>query len=164
MRKVILTESQAKMLLEEIDKNDSIQKLVFCDPSDIKFDVSNEIRAGASVNGGFYRLTPIIDGKEIDGKFLDFLAEGIVIDGEQYYQLYINVNKEIRRLGIAYKLYLAFIMQDYPVCSLYKNRTGSFSDSAINGLWAKIANEPGIIIDDLLDENGNKIGIKAYCE
>jgi hypothetical protein len=173
MRKVILTESQAKLLLEEIDKNDSIQKLIFCNPSDIQFEVSNEIPAGVSVSRNLFHLTPVIDGKEIDGKFLNFLAEEVKINGEQYYQLHINVNKEIRRLGIAYKLYLAFLLQDYPVCSLFKNRVSSFydenwsenqSDSAISGLWAKIANEPGIVVDDLIDKNGNKVGIKAYHE
>ena len=171
MRKVILTESQAKLLLEEIDKNDSIQKLVFCDPSDIKFEVSNEVPAGVSVSRGLYHLTPVINGKEIDGKYLNFLAEEVKINGKQYYQLHINVNKEIRRLGIAYKLYLAFLLEDYPVCSLFKNRSSSFysenldyisSDSAIDGLWAKIANDPRIIVEDLIDKNGNKVGIFAW--
>jgi hypothetical protein len=68
---------------------------------------------------------------------------------------------------------MAFILQDYPVCSLLKNRVSSFYgenwsevsfDSAISGLWAKIANEPGIVVDDLIDKNGNKVGIKAYHE
>ena len=173
MRKVILTESQAKLLLEEIDKNDSIQKLIFCDPSDIKFEVSNEVPDGVSVSRRLYHLTPVIDGKEIDGRYLNFLAEEVKINGKQYYQLHINVNKEIRRLGIAYKLYLAFILEDYPVCSLYKNRVSSFysenlsevsNDEAISSLWAKIAGEPGIVVEDLIDKNGNKIGIFAWHE
>lgn len=173
MRKVILTESQAKLLLEEIDKNDSIQKLIFTNPSDIQFEVSNEVPAGISVSRNIFHLTPVIDGKEIEGRYVNFLAEEVKVGGELYYQLHINVNKDIRRLGIAYKLYMAFILQDYPVCSLFKNRVSSFygenwsevsSDSAISGLWAKIANEPGIVVDDLIDKNGNKVGIKAYHE
>ena len=153
MKKIILTESQARLLLEEIDKNDSIQKLIFCEPSDIEFEVSNDVPGGTPI----FRLTPVVDGKKITSKYLNFTAEEVKVNEEQYYQLHIDVNEELRRLGIAYKLYVAFILQDYPVCSLFKDR-----NLAISGLWAKIANEPEIVVDDLTDENGNKIGITAY--
>ena len=157
MRKILLTESQAKLILEEIDKNDSIQKLIFCDPSDIKFEVSDEIPAGAPVNT--HTLKVFVNGKEIDSSYLSLLFKEVNVDGELYYQLYTNVNKDLRRLGIAYKIYLSFILKDYPVYLLFEDST-----EEIMSLWAKLANEPNIIVDDLVDENGNKIGYKAYCE
>ena len=156
MRKVILTESQAKLLLEEIDKNDSIQKLIFCEPSDIKFNVSD--------GEGYCMLMPVIDGKIIGQDYLKIVVNEVNIGKDRYYQLGLDVNKDLRRLGIAYKIYAAFVLQDYPLCELFEEGTGSFANAAISGLWAKIANEPGIIIDDLVDENGNKIGLKAYCD
>ena len=157
MRKILLTESQAKLILEEIDKNDSIQKLIFCDPSDIEFEVSDEIPAGAPVNT--HTLKIIVNGKEIDSSYLSLLFKEVNVDGELYYQLYVNVNEDLRRLGIAYKIYLSFILKDYPVCLLFDDST-----EEIMSLWAKLANEPNIIVDDLVDEDGNKIGYKAYCE
>ena len=172
MRKIIINESQARMLIEEIDRNDSIQKLIFCEPSDIEFEVSDEVPDGIPVSRGLFRLTPVIDGKEIGGQYLNFLAEEVKIAGHGImYQLHINVNEELRRLGIAYKLYVAFILQDYPVCSLFSNRTAAFysekgknipSDDAIGGLWEKIANTPNITVEDLTDRDGNKIGIMAW--
>ena len=157
MRKILLTESQAKLILEEIDKNDSIQKLIFCDPSDIEFDVSDEIPAGAPVNA--HVLKAFVCGKEIDSLYLDLSFDEVNVNGELYYQLFIDVNEELRRLGIAYKVYLSFVFKDYPVCLLFENAT-----EEIMSLWAKLANEPNIIVDDLVDEDGNKIGYKAYCE
>lgn len=152
MRKIILTESQAKLLLEEIDKNDSIQKLIFCEPSDIVFK-------GPISDGGIDLpiLIPIVDGKQIGTDFLKISIEEIHPDGETYYQPHIEISPELRRLGIAYKIYLSLILKDYPICNIS-------SIPEIKALWTKLANEPGIIIDDLVDENGNKIGLKAYCD
>lgn len=158
MRKVILTESQAKLILEEINKNDSIQKLIFCDPSDIKFELSDEGEYDYGV------IVPIIDGKTIGEEYLKIFIDELKIDNDVYYQLRVKVNKDLRRLGIAYKIYVAFVSKGYPLCELFENGTGSFANAAISGLWAKIANEPGVVIDDLIDKNGNKIGLKAYYE
>ena len=98
MRKILLTESQAKLILEEIDKNDSIQKLIFCGPSDIEFEVSDEIPAGAPVNA--HVLKAFVCGKEIDSLYLDLSFDEVNVNGELYYQLFIDVNEELRRLGI----------------------------------------------------------------
>ena len=171
MRKIILTESQAKLLLEEIDKNDTIQKLIFCEPSDIEFEVASAVPNGVSVGRGIFQVIPVIDGKEVGTRYVSFLAEEVNVNGENWYQLHIRINEDLRRMGIAYKLYMAFILQDYPVCSLFKNRAGTFysendasipSDSAIGGLWNKIASNPSVQVDDLYDRSGNKIGIKAW--
>ena len=45
------------------------QKLIFCDPSDIEFEVSDEIPAGAPVNA--HVLKAFVCGKEIDSLYLD---------------------------------------------------------------------------------------------
>ena len=42
MKKLLLTESQTKLLMEEIDKNDSIQKLLFnCDNISLLYNEDN---------------------------------------------------------------------------------------------------------------------------
>lgn len=171
MKKVLLTEAQVKLLTEEINKNDSIQKLIFSNPSEIKFEVSDEAPSGIPTSRALYRLTPVIDGKEIDGQFVNFLAEEVNLGGETFYQLHINVDYDIRRLGIAEKLYTAFLTQGYPVCSLLSNRTASFyseqgqtveDDSAIENLWNKLKQNSEFEVDDVSDANGNVIGLIAY--
>ena len=145
MKKVLLTESQIRLINEEIDRNDSIQKLIFADPSEIEFEEDDSvIPTGVPVSRGYCRLIPVIDGKKIDEKYVKFSAEEIRIKNSVIYQLHIYIDYGIRRLGIAEKLYTAFILQGYPACSLYSNRASSFykdagseikSDKAIENLF-----------------------------
>ena len=168
MRKVLLTESQVRLIKEEVDKNDSIQKLIFTDPSKIKFEVDDTvIPNGIPVNRGYCRLIPIIDGKKIGEQYVRFTAEEIPYKDKAIYQLHIYVDYGIRRLGIAEKLYTAFILQGYPACSLYVNRTASFykdagsevkSDAAINNLWNKLAQNPQISVKPLM-RKGKQVGV-----
>ena len=168
MRKVLLTEAQVRLINEEIDRNDSIQKLIFADASEITFEEDdNVIPSGVPVSRGYCRLIPIIDGKKIDEKYVRFTAEEISIKGKIIYQLHIYVDYNIRRLGIAEKLYTAFILQGYPACSLNINRTSSFykdanseikSDVAIDNLWNKLAKNPHILVKPI-NYNGKQIGV-----
>ena len=151
MRKIILTESQAKLLLEEVDKNDTIQKLIFCNPYDIEFKVSRS-------NIDLPVLIPIIGGKEINERYVKVSFEEIHPDNNTHYVLHIEVNPKLRRLGIAYKIYLSLILKDYPICNLYP------LSEEIKKLWLKLANESGIVVSDLINKDGNKIGIEAYLD
>ena len=169
MAKIIVTESQIRRLAEEIDKNDTIQKLLSASPSNIDFE-AEEILGGISKRHQMYQIYPIVDGKRIPTEFVSLLGEPIDIDGEQWYQLHIRVNEQLRRYGIAYKLYTSFIQQGYPCCSLFVNRAGNFykqqgaalsSDSAIDNLWEKIKTTPGIETDDIV-RDGKVVGIKAF--
>lgn len=171
MKKVLLNESQMNLLLEEIKKNDLIQKLIFADPEKIDFEAESAIPAGVSVSRGMYYVKPIIDGTEIPTEYVKLMAEEVKVNGNEYYQLHIYVNPELRRLGIALKLYTAFIKQGYSICSLYSNRTASFykdndstndSDSAIENMWNKIASESGAKVEELTNNKGEKIGVAAH--
>jgi len=151
MRKILLNESQIRLLTEEINKNDSIQKLIFSNPSDVSFDVSG-------VQGKF-KLTPVIGGKKIGDDFITLTADEVNIGGGTAYQLHIKIDKGLRRLNIAEKIYTAFIMQGYPVCSNKKYH----NNKAVEGLWKKLKNNPLIHIEEL-ETNGNLGVIIAYAD
>lgn len=170
MKKILLTESQVTLLTEEITKNDKIQKLIFSTPAEISFEVENEIPSSIPTNKKLFRLTPVINGYEYDNKFVNLLAEEVKFGDDTVYQLHINVNQNFRRLGIAEKLYTAFILEGYPVCSLYKNRTSTFfaangeekpGDEAIGNLWSKLSANPLIHTEDI-NIDGKSIGVLAY--
>ena len=170
MKKILLTESQVKLITEEIDKNDSIQKLIFANPSDIDFEEDDTvIPSGIPVSRGYCRLIPVVDGKKISEKYVRLTAEEVRIKEHVVYQLHIYVDYNIRRLGIAEKLYTAFILQGYPVCSLFVNRASSFykdsgsevpSDAAINNLWEKLAQNPQISVKPIR-YMGKEVGVLA---
>lgn len=170
MKKILITESQAKLISEEIYKNNLIQKIVFCKPEDITFKMYNGVPTGVPVNRQFNVLVPIIDGVEIPRDLIKLECEEYNVDDELFWQLHIEINNEIRRMGIAEKIYIAFIEKGNKVVSLFNNRAATFykkhdsvkkSDSAIGGLWNKIKNYPNIQVYDLGDCNGNVIGITA---
>lgn len=163
MRKILLTESQGKMLFEEIDRNDTAQKLALCKPEDITFKETDESYG----KGEIFRVVPVIDGKEIDDAYVSLLVENINISDRKYYQLHIKVNESLRNLGIAYKIYVAFIKQGHQVCSFFKNRERSFysdktTNDSIPALWKKISDTEGIKIRKINDKKGNNIGIIAH--
>ena len=87
-----------------------------------------------------------------------------------FYQLHIHVDEQLRRKGIAFKLYKAFINLFGNAISLYNNRSASFyqsqnsattNDDAINNLWGKLSQEPNIITKTLKNKNQEEIGIVA---
>ena len=162
MKKILLTESQAKLLFEEIEKNDTIQKLIFCEPSDITFDITDELSDGKHLGGDLFRITPVVGGKRIGSDYLSLLGEKVGLDDGDYFQLYINVNPDIRRLGIANKLYTSFINQGNSICSLFKNVVeDNPKEHAISNLWKKISTTPEINVEEIVDEEGNVIGLSA---
>lgn len=160
-------------LSEELTKDnrdDKINTLINADINDIDFEVL-DIMAGLGIKTKRteYQLYPTINGIEIgpeDG--VNFRAEEVFINGEMKYQLHIFIAPELRRMGIASKLYEAFIRQGYPVCSLYKNRVASFNrenntesddDCAIENMWDKLSKN-GINVREIGDNE--KIGIETY--
>ena len=144
--------------MEEIDKNDSIQKLIFSEPSSIKFVATNDVPDNVSVSNKAYRITPVIDGKKIDSKFVELFAIPKVIGNEEYFQILINVSSEIRRLGIAEKLLTSFIMNGYSVCYLFDG-----TDIAMSNLWKKVSKDGRIKVSGLYNKGGELIGVKARC-
>ena len=165
-------------LSEDLDLSDgenNILSLIECDPSDITFEVAD---AYEGLNDMFiggrkrteYQLYPVVNGKEFgpqDG--INFRAEEVSVNGEPKYQLHIYIAPELRRNGIASKLYEAFIKQGYPVCSLYKNRVATFNrennveskdDAAIENMWRKLGTR-GIKTNPVTNDAGKQIGIST---
>ena len=139
--------------MEEIDRNDSIQKLIFCDPSDIEFKVMNEMSDTLC-------FLPVVDGKKIDDRYVSFKAKKVNVGGKESYCIHIDVNEELRRLGIAFKLCVALILDGYSICYLVKDTL----PLSIKELWKKLGKTSGICVQVLKDEQGNKIGIEAHSE
>lgn len=167
MKNYLLTESQARLILKEEEKNNIIQTLIFSNPEDISFTMSDG-SFGIRVSRQFMVLTPIINGIEIPREYVKLECEKYNVDDEIFWQLHIRVNDKLQRMGIAEKIYTSFILNGNKILSLFNNRSGSFykekgktidSDNAINGLWNKLKQNPKILINDLGDSEGNIIGI-----
>ena len=167
---ILLTESQMKMISEEINRNDLIQKLVFCKPEEISFKMYNGVPSGIPVSRQFNILIPVIDGVEIPRNLVKLECEEYNVDDELFWQLHVEINEKIRRMGIAEKMYVAFILKGNNVVDIFTNRVGTFysemgksvkSDMAIGNMWSKIKNYPNIQIYDLGDGDGKIIGLTA---
>ena len=146
MKKVLLTESQVKLITEEIDKNDSIQKLLFTDPAEIEFE-----KVGAG--NGSCQFLPVVDGKKITGKFVVLTGEEVKIKNVTFYNLKIEVSFNIRNLGVAAKLFTAFILNYGPVCSFYKD-----GEEFVKALWNRIKKE-GLVDVKTFKYNGEEAGL-----
>ena len=143
MRKVLLTESQVRLIKEEVDKNDSIQKLIFTNADDVEFK--------KSADG--IRVIPVVDGKEISNKFISIEDETIDYNGKKLHQLKINVNPQIRHLGIAQKMFEAFILRGFPTCFMYDINP----ELCVDSLWGEIMKNPKIRVKKL--NNNGVLGI-----
>jgi hypothetical protein len=167
MKNILLTESQMKLILKEEEKNDLIQTLIFSKPEDISFKMTDGT-FGIPVSRRFMFLIPVINGVEIPRELVNLDCEEYNVDDELFWQLHIRINDKIQRLGIAEKIYTAFILSGNKVVSIFKNRASSFyvekgkkidSDNAISGLWEKLKQNPKIEIFQLGDSEGNVIGV-----
>lgn len=150
MKKLLLTESQARLLLEEVDKNDSIQKLILSAPEDIKFDIQKDMS-----NNGVLPVELKINNKNITDKYIKLSLKQVKINGELFYHINIWVNDELRRMGIAYKVCYSFIKEGNPVCNIEK-----YSNNETNKLWDKLSQDTNLEVEDVKDKNGKKIGVK----
>ena len=149
---------------------DYIQLLTSCSESEIDFipeEYNDIIPTIGSEQRCMYILHVVINGIKIPTNYVYFRAEGI--PKANSFQLHINVDESIRRQGIAFKLYQAFIRINGSACSLFKNRTSTFydennttipSDVAISGLWKKLASLPNIKVI-ALKRKGEVVGVKA---
>lgn len=155
-------------------KEKYLKLLVNCKVSDIDFEV--EIRNPKfdeliPKNKQFQTLHVIVKGIKIPTNIVDFY---ILIqensNGEYIYQPNIEVDKELRRNGIAFKVYQAFIRLFGHATSYYINRKENAyneldknsKSTPINNLWQKLALQQGIHVNDIYDDNGNVIGQQAY--
>ena len=153
--------------------NKNVLEITKANPLDITFEVGSAMPSWYQGKRQIYQLYPVYNNIEYspeDG--INLLAEEVIVNGKQYYQLHINVREDLRQNGLAFKLYQSFIMQGYPTCSLYKNRTATFNsennvksvnDDTIVNLWNKLANS-GVNVEPLMNRNGDEIGVYATME
>lgn len=148
--------------------------LLNCEVSDIDFE--EEVRDPQfekfiPKNQQFQTLHVIVDGVMIPTNIVDFyILIKETIDGEYIYQPNIEVNPLLRRQGIAFKVYQAFIRLFGHATSYYINRKENAynaldknsKSTPINNLWNKLALQKDIHVNDIYDNNGKVIGQKAY--
>lgn len=146
MTKILLTESQVKLITEEIDKNDSIQKLLFTDPSEITFEKCD-------TDGDSCHYIPVVKGKKITDKFVTLTGEKVKVNNTVLYNLNIEVSYGIRNLGIAARLFTAFILNYGPVCSFYKD-----DEKFVKSLWNRIKEE-GLVKVKTFKYDGEEAGL-----
>lgn len=167
-----LNEEEDENVDDENSKEElSVEILAQINPLDITFDVSSAMPSWYNGKKMIYQLIPVVQGKAFlpqDG--VNFRAEDVTVNGQGYYQTHIDIAQEYRRMGIAFNLYKAFILQGYPACSLFKNRTASFNrenntissnDNAIPSLWRKLSTTSGISVEPLYNKHEKQIGVKA---
>lgn len=135
---------------------------------DIDFREEEYDIEGIQLNTAMYTMHVLVNGIEIPTELINFRAEGI--EKLNTFQLHINIDESLRRNGIAYKLYQAFINIFGSACSLFKNRASTFydengskvsSDVAIDNLWKKLAQLPNIKVFNVKNKLGNVVGVKA---
>lgn len=142
--------------------NDRIKQLLIqCSWQDIDFDERE-------MTDKFYNEILVINGTAIPTSYVKFWSEDVFVNGQYNSQVHIQIREDLRRNGIAYKVYRAFIHFNGYACSLFKNRTATFysehnatnqDDAAIGNLWQKLSQE--VKVTPLYDENGNQIGVEA---
>lgn len=158
---------------EENNDNEEniIQDLINCSVEDIDFREEEYDIKGVPTNTVMYLMHVLVNGKEVPTEYVFFRAEGV--KKLNTFQLHINIDPSIRRNGIAFKLYQAFIRIFGSACSLFRNRTATFydengiqvpSDVAINSLWSKLAALPSINVVPIKNKNKEIVGVKAVLK
>ena len=158
---------------DDIENELTVEILGQINPSEITFDVASAMPSWYNGRKMIYQLIPVVQGKAFlpqDG--VNFRAEDVTVNGQGYYQTHVDIAPQYRRMGIAFNLYKAFILQGYPACSLFKNRTATFygvhgvsnqNDNAIPSLWRKLSSESGISVEPLYNKHEKQIGVKAIA-
>lgn len=151
--------------------------LLNCQYSDIDFAMNPYSLGGISTNRNMYVITPIIfdetigDDVEIPHSLVNLRAEEIFLsDTDKTYQLHITIDESLRQLGIATKIYRAFINIYGSACSLFANRKETYYDrnhmqdttnGAISRLWNTLSTYPEIETQTIT-RYGQDIGIIAH--
>lgn len=176
----VLNNLQESVDNSHVNNNDNISdKLINCSIADIDFREEEYNIKGVNLPRSMYVMHVLVNGEEVPTELVYFRAEQTdmlylspnqVGEGEYFFQIHINVDETLRRKGIAYKLYQAFVRIFGSCCSLFKNRASSFyydnnssikSDSAINNLWKKLSASPNIKVFDLFNKQGKHVGVAA---
>lgn len=157
---------------EEDGNSDIAQKLISCSVEEIDFkEEEYSIDGVPTGDAALYILHVLVNGEEVPTELVYFRAEGI--KKLNTFQLHINIDPSLRRNGIAFKLYQAFIRIFGSACSLFKNRAATFydengrqvpSDVAITSLWSKLAALPSIKVINVRNRAKEIVGVKAVLK
>lgn len=133
--KIVITEAQARLLMEEIDRNDTIQKLLDADPSKISFDTED-------IDADTYQIYPLIENKRVGKEFVDFklYAQLNKCDNKLYYFPSVEVAEEYRSMGIAFNIIYACILQGLNIAFYYEP-----SNVILKGIMDKLMDN-GVIL------------------
>ena len=165
----IMTEEEIDNYQIEEGDTDKYEKLINADATEIDFS-ADEIGVpslGKGPKHPIYQLNIMVGDETYtseDG--INMMAEDV---SEGLYQLHIYIAPNLRRKGLAEKLYYAFLIKCSDIVSLFKNRTRTAHseldpskmnsmDDAIPGLWNKLSQLPGVTVSDYKNDNGVTIG------
>lgn len=121
---VLITESQAKMLLQERESNSHIVKFGEPEPFGPKQ----------------YKMPVTIDGVDYSYEEIGFLIEPHHVNGNELYQPHIHIAPELQKQGFGYAIYKEFINEYGNLYSsqwCVTNETG-----AIKKIYERLAEEP----------------------
>ena len=163
-------------LNEEIKQNSQdelLAKMLIETPyTDIDFNEEEiDIPTIGHSNKHMWVLNVIVNKTQIPEKMVKFRAESVFIGERMFYQLHIYVDEMLRRKGVAFKLYQAFINIFGNAISLNKNRVATFNkengcetnnDEAISSLWNKLSKDSNILVKPLNNKKGENVGMIAF--
>lgn len=163
-------------LNEEIEQNSQdelLAKMLIETPyTDIDFNEEEiDIPTIGHSNKHMWALNVIVNKTQIPEKMVKFRAESVFIGERMFYQLHIYVDEMLRRKGVAFKLYQAFINIFGNAISLNKNRVATFNkengcetnnDEAISSLWNKLSKDSNILVKPLNNKKGENVGVIAF--
>lgn len=145
-----------------------------CNYTDIDFYLKPYGVDGIPTSKPIFQAIPIIFGEmddiEIPVELVNLKAEKINLPQGVTYQLHITIDESLRRMGIATKLYRAFINIKGSACSLYHNRKETYyqknnmedtTNGAISKLWNTLGSYPEIHIMPIT-RNQQEIGVVAF--
>ena len=154
---------------EEENNNDNlIQDIINCSVNDINFRDEEYNIPGINSNKMMYTLHVIVNGKEVPTELINFRAEGV--EKLQTFQLHLNIDDSLRRNGIGFKLFQAFINLNGSACFLFHNMTSTFyrekgstidSDVAVDRLIEKLRALPNIKFFNVRNKRKELIGFKV---
>lgn len=148
--------------------------IINCEVMDIDFE--DEVRYPnmdtlIPQNQQLLTLYVLVKGIKIPTSVVDFYVHVKENrDGSYTYHPNIEVAKPIRRHGVMFKVYQAFIRIFGHATSYHAHRhenacndlSGKRSTKPVDGCWQKLSLTPDIHVNDIYDENGKVIGQQAY--
>lgn len=141
MRRVFITESQYKRIMEAYGQNDGVE---FGEPVAI---AAQQVRFPVSIDGVAYSTEQI-----------NFIIEPHVIQGATLYQPHIFIAPELQQKGFGYRIYRRFVHEYGNLYSSEWSKTNK--TGAIDKIYQRLGQEPDITV--IYDEDKQGKYLIAY--